>query len=36
MQDINYHHADDVLKSSQGHSLFVGDVSAAEDVGWLK
>ena len=30
-----YHHADEVLRSAQGHGLFIGDVQAAEDVEWL-
>jgi hypothetical protein len=33
---MEYHHADEVLRSSQGHSLFVGDVQAAENVEWLQ
>lgn len=32
---MEYHHADEVLRSSQGHGLFVGDVQAAENVEWL-
>lgn len=31
-----YHHADEVFRSSQGHSLFIGDVQAAEDTDWLR
>ena len=36
MLDLSYHHADEILKYSQGHSLFIGDATAAEDVSWLK
>lgn len=36
MLDLSYHHADEIIKSSQGHSLFIGDATAAEDVQWLK
>jgi len=36
MLDLNYHHADDVHKSTQGHSLYIGDAAAAEDIAWLK
>jgi len=36
MQDLNYRHADEILRSSQGHCLYVGDISAAEDIAWLK
>ena len=36
MLDNTYHHADEVLKSYQQHPLFIGDVSAAEDIDWLK
>ena len=36
MLDLTYHHADEIIKSSQGHALYIGDASAAEDVIWLK
>jgi hypothetical protein len=36
MLDNSYHHANEVLNSYQQHSLFIGDVSAAEDIEWLK
>lgn len=36
MYELNYHHADEILKSPQGHPLFIGDAAAAEDVEWLK
>lgn len=32
---MDYHHANEILRSPQGHALFIGDCSAAEDVGWL-
>ena len=32
----DYHHYDEVWRSSQGHPLFLGDVQAAEDLEWLK
>ena len=36
MLDNSYHHADEVLRSYQQHPLFIGDISAAEDIEWLK
>jgi hypothetical protein len=36
MYDLTYRHADEILKSQQGHALYIGDASAAEDVAWLK
>jgi hypothetical protein len=36
MLDLAYRHADEVMKSSQGHALYIGDACAAEDVAWLK
>ena len=36
MLDNTYHHADEILRSYQGHPLYVGDLSAAEDIAWLK
>jgi hypothetical protein len=36
MLDLTYHHADEILKSPQGHALYIGDASAAEDVAWLR
>ena len=32
----HYRHGDEVLRSSQGHGLFIGDIQAAEDTDWLK
>lgn len=31
-----YHHADGIILSPQGHALYVGDVQAAEDTQWLR
>ena len=36
MLEGSYNHADEVYKSQQGHSLFIGDVQAAEDDEWLR
>ncbi len=36
MLDMAYRHADEVMRSSQGHALYIGDACAAEDVAWLK
>lgn len=36
MLDLSYHHADEILRSAQGHALHIGDATAAEDVHWLK
>jgi len=32
----SYNHADEIFKSSNGHSVWIGDLQAAEDVAWLK
>jgi len=29
MLDLAYHHADEILRTSQGHALFIGDCTAA-------
>lgn len=31
-----YNHADEILLSSQGHRLYIGDAQAAEDTQWLR
>jgi hypothetical protein len=36
MLDLSYHHADEVFRSPQGHAIYIGDATAAEDVRWLK
>lgn len=36
MLDIAYHHADYIIITNFGNRLWIGDVSAAEDVAWLK
>jgi hypothetical protein len=36
MLHLAYRHADEVMKSSQGYALYIGDACAAEDVAWLK
>jgi hypothetical protein len=36
MLDLSYHHADEIIKSAQNHTLYIGDASAAEDVEWLR
>ena len=33
---MDYHHGDEVYRSSQGHGLFLGDIQAAEDIDWLR
>ena len=33
---MDYKHADEVLRSAQGHSLYIGDIQAAENIEWLK
>ena len=36
MFDTTYRHADKVTTNQQGHTLWVGDFGAAEDISWLK
>lgn len=32
----SYSHADEIYTSDAGHTLWVGDLQAAENVAWLK
>ena len=30
-----YNHADEVLRSPQGHVLYIGDIQSAENIDWI-
>ena len=32
---MDYHHYDEIFRSTQGHPLYLGDIQAAEDIEWL-
>lgn len=36
MKEHSYNHANSVFDTESGHSLWIGDIQAAENVAWIK